>query len=106
MALVAATVASACAHRASRALAPASHPLAAERPSVVPDALYEAKLAERDADTMSSCETQKLRDVPIGQVEACLRSTFLDGPDRVCGAGPTADCEGLLDCLPGVVWRR
>jgi hypothetical protein len=57
-------------------------------------------------DTMASCESQKLRDVPIGRIEACLRSTFLGGPDHVCTSGPGPSCNGLLDTLPGVVWRR
>ncbi len=57
-------------------------------------------------DTMTSCETQKLRDVPVGRIEACLRSSFLDGPDRICTSGPGPACDGLLDTLPGVVWRK
>lgn len=57
-------------------------------------------------DTMASCETQKVRDVPVGRIEACLRSSFLDGHDRVCRSGPAPECEGVLDSLPGVVWRR
>ena len=56
-------------------------------------------------DSLAGCASTRWCDVPFGRLERCLRESFLDGPERICRDGPTAACEGLLACLPGVVWE-
>lgn len=55
-------------------------------------------------DEGSGCE--RLCKTTFMRMEACLRSSFLDGPDRICASGPAPECAGLLGCLPWVTWRN
>lgn len=47
----------------------------------------------------------RLCDVPMGRIEACLQSSVLRGAQALCASGPTAECEGLMACLPWVDWK-
>ena len=53
----------------------------------------------------NDCETAALCDVPFGRLEACLRASFLKGPEAICGTGLGPACSGLVTCLPYVAWK-
>jgi hypothetical protein len=56
------------------------------------------------ASPPNACDAKHLCDVGYGRMEACLRASFLKGPDEICAHGPAPECQGLLSCLPYVSW--
>jgi hypothetical protein len=56
-------------------------------------------------DGTRPCDTPSLCDVPFGRMEACLRASFLKGPEDLCDHGLPGECDGLSKCLPFVDWR-
>jgi hypothetical protein len=67
---------------------------------------YEYRFGADDQTVARECDPNRICDVPFGRLETCLRTSFLDGPDRICASGPAAECEGLFKCLPYLsMWR-
>lgn len=55
-------------------------------------------------DEDRQCEAGNLCDVPMGQIEACLRGSVLSGVEKVCSASLPSECAGLMHCLPYLAW--